>query len=104
MHAIPGVEPSGTLSFTLPVEEPSGGASMAIWHVRYKDAVRLGFTAREYATKHPWQTVRHARGRIVVRDGFVLHAIGRSAVDAPRGYRITLQGHGVRLPEGWMRY
>jgi len=31
MHAMPGQEPQGTLSFTLPIEQPSGGACMAVW-------------------------------------------------------------------------
>jgi hypothetical protein len=104
MHALPGQVPTGTLSFTLPVDEPSGGASMAIWHARYQEAVHLGFSASEYASAHPWQTLSYTPGRIVVHDGFVLHAIGRAAVAAPEGFRITLQGHGVRLPQGWMLY
>ena len=104
MHAVPGCTPSGTLSFTLPVREPSGGASMEIWHTRYQEAVRLGFVATKYAATHPSQTVRYSLGRIVVHDGYVLHAIGRAGVAAPKGLRITLQGHGVRLPQGWMLY
>jgi len=104
MHAIPGHEPQGTLSFTLPIEQPSGGACMAVWPARYKDAVRLGFAARDYASRHPWQRVMYERGRIVIHDGYVLHAIGPASDPAPRGYRITLQGHGLRMPTGWMLY
>jgi hypothetical protein len=104
MHAIPGHVPRGTLSFTLPIEQPSGGASMAIWPARYKDALRLGFTARDYAARHPWQRVTYECGRIVVHDGYVLHAIGPASDPAPLGYRITLQGHGVRTSIGWMLY
>jgi hypothetical protein len=33
-----------------------------------------------------------------------LHAIGKSTVKAPTGLRITLQGHGVRLDDGWLLY
>jgi hypothetical protein len=104
MHAIPGHRPQGTLSFTLSIEQPSGGASMAIWPARYKDAVRLGFGARDYAAAHPWQRVTYERGRIVIHDGYVLHAIGPAGVPTPKGYRITLQGHGVRTSTGWMLY
>ncbi len=104
MHAIPGVQPLGTLSFTLPIEEPSGGASMAIWHVRYNEARQLGFSATDYASKHSPQIVSYARGRVVIHDGFVLHAIGKSTVRAASGLRITLQGHGVRLDDGWLLY
>jgi hypothetical protein len=104
MHAIPGHTPSGTLSFTLLIEEPSGGASLAVWDARYQDFVRLGISAVECASKHPPHTITYAQGGIVVHDGYVLHAIGCSSVAAPKGYRITLQGHGVRLPQGWLLY
>jgi hypothetical protein len=104
MQAIPGHAPGGTLSFTLAIEEPSGGACLAVWPARYNDALRLGFAARDYAKRHPWQRVTYEPGRIVVHDGYVLHAIGPAADPKPRGYRITLQGHGVRMPRGWMLY
>lgn len=102
--AIPGLEPMATLSFTLPIEEPSGGASLEIWHLRYKEAVELGLSASEYALNHAPQVVRYVRGRMVVVDGLSLHAIGGSREPAPRGFRITLQGHGVLLPQGWLLY
>jgi hypothetical protein len=60
--------------------------------------------ARDYAARHPWQRVTYERGRIVVHDGYVLHAIGPASDPAPLGYRITLQGHGVRTSIGWMLY
>lgn len=104
LQAIPGHVPRGTLSFTLPIELPSGGACLAIWPARYKDALRLGFAARDYAANHPWQRVAYERGRIVIHDGYILHAIGPASAPTPRGYRITLQGHGVRMPTGWMLY
>ena len=104
MHALPGRVPADAVSFTLPVEVPSGGASMAIWHVRYKDALRLGLSSQEYASSYPPQTVEYVPGRAVVHDGLILHAIGRASAAAPKGLRITLQGHGVRLPEGWLLY
>jgi hypothetical protein len=104
MHAIPGIEPKGTLSFTLPVNLPTGGSSMEIWPARYQDAIRRKFTALEYAAEHPSQTVEYVPGRIVVHDGMVLHAIGGSSTTRPSGYRITLQGHGVKMPEGWLLY
>jgi hypothetical protein len=103
-HVFPGHVPSGTLSFTLPIEEPTGGASMALWHARYQDAVHMGFSAGQYASRHPWQTLAYTRGRVVVHDGLVLHAIGAAGVAAPAGLRVTMQGHGLRLSEGWLLY
>jgi hypothetical protein len=104
MHAMPGRIPPETLSFTLLIEAPSGGASMATWNPRYNDIGGLGCTPIEYALKHPPLTITYSRGLIVVHDGLTLHAIGCSSVAAPEGYRITLQGHGVRLPQGWLLY
>lgn len=103
-HAVVEVAPSQTVSFTLPIQVPSGGASMAIWQFRYKEAVKLGCSSRDYASTHSPQTVNYVPGRIVVHDGFILHAIGRSADVAPTGLRITMQGHGIRVPWGWMLY
>jgi hypothetical protein len=104
MHAIPGRTPSETLSFTLLIEEPSGGASLAVWGARCEDVVKLGVTSIEYASIRPPETVTYARGGIVIHDGLILHAIGSPSVSSPKGYRITLQGHGVRLPQGWLLY
>jgi hypothetical protein len=104
MEATPGHEPQATLSFTLPIEQPNSGACLAVWPFRYMDAVRLGYAACDYAAQNPWQRVAYEPGRIVVHDGYVLHAIGPRAGAAPNEYRITLQGHGVRMPAGWMLY
>lgn len=103
MHAMPVSRPEETLSFTLPIEEPSGGSSMEVWPVRC-DAVRPDFNALKYAAIYPSQTIRYSRGEMVVHDGLRLHAIGLASIAAPRGYRITLQGHGVRGSEGWKLY
>jgi hypothetical protein len=104
MDAIPGKVPKQTLSFTLPVELPLGGASLQIWRVRYQQALRREFSAPDYASRHPSRTVRYRRGRILVHDGLTLHGIGHGSVARPKGFRITLQGHGVRSSKGWMLY
>jgi len=103
-EATPEHVPQATLSFTLPIEQPSSGACLAVWPFRYADAVRLGSAACAYAAQHPWQRVAYEPGRIVVHDGHVLHAIGPKANADPNEYRITLQGHGIRVPAGWMLY
>lgn len=104
MNAISGTVPKQTLSFTLPVELPLGGASLEIWRLRYQQALRPGFSTPDYALRHPSRTVRYRRGRIVVHDGLTLHGIGRGSVARSKGFRITLQGHGVRFSKGWMLY
>jgi len=77
---------------------------MALWHARYRDAAGMRFSAGQYASTYPWQTLDYTRGRVVVHDGLVLHAIGATRTVAPTGVRVTLQGHGARLPEGWVLY
>jgi hypothetical protein len=104
MHAMPpGCRPAETLSFTLPIEEPSGGCSLEIWPV-HCNSVPLDFDARKYAASSRSKTLRYSRGLMVVHDGLLLHAIGVGSVAAPVGYRITFQGHGVRVSEGWKLY
>jgi hypothetical protein len=103
MHAMPGCRPDETLSFTLPVEEPSGGCSLAIWPVHH-DAVKPDFDALTHAANTPAQTLRYTRGHMVVHDGLLLHAIGAASVAAPKGYRITFQGHGVKVSGNWKLY
>jgi hypothetical protein len=103
MHAMPSHLPAATLSFTLPIEEPTGGCSLEIWPA-HCHSVPPNFDVRKYAETSPSQTLRYSRGVMVVHDGLQLHAIGVGSVATPVGYRITFQGHGVRGPEGWKLY
>ena len=102
MHAMPG-RPSGReLSpFTLPIEEPSGGCSLAIVALYTSKLSRRGFDALKYAGRKPPQTLYYARGNMVVHDGLLLHAIGRASIARPVGYRITVQGHGAKFAGSW---
>lgn len=103
MHAMPGSQPEETLSFTLLIEEPSGGSSMEIWQAHMR-AVPPSFDALKYASDCPSRTLRYCRGHMVVHDGLLLHAIGRASIAAPEGYRITFQGHGVKVFGCWKLY
>lgn len=104
MHVFPEHLHAGTLSFTLPIEEPTGGASMALWSARYRDAVDFHFSASQFAPNHAWHALPYTRGRVVVHDGLVLHAIGTGTTMTPKGLRVTMQGHGFRLADGWVLY
>lgn len=63
-----------TLSFTLPLELPSGGAGFAVWELDEADATRRNLSAAVF---------------------------GRATAS---GRRITLQGHGVRRAGRWTIY
>jgi len=104
MHAMPGgSRPEETLSFTLPIEEPTGGSSLEIWPARC-DAIPPDFDAQRYAASVRSQTLRYSRGLMVVHDGLLLHAIGVASIATPKGFRITFQGHGVKVAGRWKLY
>jgi len=103
MDAMPGCQPEETLSFTLPIEQPSGGSSLEIWPVHSSNVVP-GLDARQYASKCPSQTLRYSRGYMVVHDGLLLHAIGGASIATPEGHRITFQGHGIKTSGSWKLY
>ncbi len=103
MHAMPDRQPEQTLSFTLLVDEPSGGSSMEIWPVHTR-TLSMSFDAQKYAATSASRTLRYSRGYMVVHDGLLLHAIGRAGIAAPRGHRITFQGHGTKSSDGWKLY
>jgi hypothetical protein len=103
-QAVPGLKPEATLSFTLPLEQPSGGAGMAVWPFRYEEAVRLSLSGSTFAAEHPCEHVSYQPGRMVLHDGLLLHAIGATYAASPTGRRITLQGHGIRSAGRWTIY
>jgi hypothetical protein len=102
--AFPESTPEATLSFTLPVGLPSGGAGLAVWSTRYDEILRTGMSGPDFAGQSCCERVNYEAGRMVLHDGFQLHAIGTSSVSAPNGQRITLQGHGVRRQGWWTIY
>ena len=103
MHAIARHRPEETLSFTLPIEEPSGGCSLEIWPV-HCDMVSPETDILEWAATHSSQTLWYSRGQMVVHDGLLLHAIGLSSLATPVGSRLTFQGHGIKAGRQWKLY
>jgi hypothetical protein len=104
LAAMPAYNDEATLSFTLPIEEPSGGASLAVWSLNYRDAVSRNISARDFAACTDYERIEYRRGYMVIHDGLLLHAIGTSSIQAPSGFRITLQGHGFRRNGKWLLY
>ena len=104
MDALPGCHLQGTLSFTVALEQPSGGAAMQIWPLCRQELTTLTVPVREYAQSHGSRRLAYADGGVTIHDGHILHAIGNSEREDPRGRRITLQGHGVRLGGTWVLY
>jgi hypothetical protein len=102
--AYPGARPEGTLSFTLPIATPIGGAGMALWPLRRGPRDQSPGDPRSRALERAPHIVPYVPGRIVVHDGLMLHAIGAAPAARATGCRITLQGHGVRLGGRWRLY
>ena len=63
-----------------------------------------GIDVLKYAAAHASKTIRYSQGHMILHDGLLLHAIGVSSVAKPEGYRITFQGHGVRVGPNWKLY
>ena len=93
-----------TMSFTVPIELPSGGGAMQLWNARYRELVRADVAAREYARVHGSRRLSYSVGQTVLHDGLILHAIGESLTSRPHGQRITLQGHLMREGDAWVMY
>jgi hypothetical protein len=104
LRAVPNRTFEATMSFTLPLQQPSGGASLAVWSLRYEDVVQRNLSGQDFAVQHPCEQVSYQTGRMILHDGFVLHAIGAPGCSAPKGRRITLQGHGIRREGRWTIY
>ena len=99
--AYPGFNPEGTLSFTLTVATPTGGAGLAMWPLRWNE---LNRDAHSRVLEQPPQVAPYALGRLVLHDGLMLHAIGAAGTARATGHRITLQGHGIRWGGRWWLY
>jgi hypothetical protein len=104
MHAFPSRELTRKISFTLAVQQPTGGAGLEVWPLRYCQAFQLTSPVSEYARTHSSRRLAYTDGSILVHDGDILHAIGNSQIPNPCGQRITLQGHGALLDGSWVLY
>lgn len=104
LRVLPHTTPDQFLSFTLLIDEPTGGASLQMWNARFESARTANVSAAEFASNHKFESMLYSWGELIAHDGLTLHAIGRSLVATPRGYRITLQGHGLLLNSRWLIY
>ena len=97
LNAFPQSDIRGTMSFTVLIDKPTGGAAMEVWPLRFSQTTVPAGPVREYAESHPSRRLAYDGGGMIIHDGHVLHAIGTSEDSNPRGRRITLQGHGALI-------
>jgi hypothetical protein len=107
-QAVPDWTPESTVSFTLPLEQPVGGAGLAVWPLDCAEVVRRNMSAADlvdYAAHNDYERISYETGRMILHDGLLLHSLlhAFAAPGAPmsKGRRITLQGHGVRRNGRW---
>jgi hypothetical protein len=97
------------LSVTVPVKVPAAGTSLEYWEIDFAGYERLFEDGEvedlaDVERRLPMREVRYEPGRACVMRGLPLHRIGTSPAVQPSDYRITLQGHAVRLGERWVAY
>lgn len=90
-----------TLSLTLPIRLPAGGAGLRIWPLRAEDGRGLTQEGlRELFGRTFPRDVIYRPGEVLVHCGDWYHQ-ARGLPVLAGDYRMTLQGHGVRLDDGW---
>jgi hypothetical protein len=97
------------VSVTVPIRVPASGTSLEYWPVDYAEFERLYSdetidSVADAERLFPMHEVSYVRGKPCVIRGLPLHRIGTTPRVEPSDYRITLQGHAVRLGDRWVAY
>lgn len=86
-----------TLSFTVPIEVPKSGAGLWMWEDQESaHPVQLAGKKKTFIPYEP--------GRMVLHHGKNFHLIAPMAEIESNAFRITLQGHAVRIKDHWWVY
>jgi hypothetical protein len=101
--ALPRVEMTRPISFTLLVSMPAAGAGMIQWDLRFADGKDLDDAALHEALGRSRRILhRYRLGHLAVHDGMNYHQVAPMPNWQPGENRISLQGHGVPV-DGVMR-
>jgi hypothetical protein len=97
------------VSVTVPIQIPAAGTSLEYWPIDYAELARLvgeGTFAdvADAERRLPRHEVAYEPGRACLLRGLPLHRIGTTPSVEASDYRITLQGHAVRLGDRWVAY
>lgn len=97
------------ISVTVPIKIPAAGTSLEYWPVDYAGLERLVYDGTlagvADAERHfPMHEVSYEPGKACLLRGLPLHRIGTTPSVQASDFRITLQGHAVRLSERWVVY
>ena len=88
--------PDETISFTVPIELPISGGGLWMWDDDVSHPIQLLGKKKTFLPYEP--------GRMVLHTGKQFHLIAPVAKTAPNTFRISLQGHAVRIKDHWWVY
>ncbi len=84
-----------TMSFTLPIATPTGGAGLNIWHATQSDIEEQDLASSELLDASKAEFKRYEIGIATIHDGRHYHQMMVAENWLPADERITLQGHGL---------
>lgn len=105
-HAFSGTI-DGTLSLTLPLCIPTGGAGMYFWRNVPDDMLSGPKAPHEMSpAQYAWfdthkEFVGYEIGEMVLHDGLTVHQLANPAPTDQHDLRVSLQGHGVLCDGAW---
>lgn len=104
--ALAPVDEANTLSITLPLMLPTGGAGLRLWDIDGRALEHTDAATRSNLSKTTKAPVveRYSLGEALVHDGFQLHQIAPMSGAHPGEWRITLQAHAALLHGRWRLY
>lgn len=99
------IDRSQSISFTISLEEPSGGSFLQWKNFRYRFREILKTEeGKRHFDQMPLFELAYKKGSLVLHDGFSYHKIGPWKKISPHDRRITHQGHLVKSEKGWMLF
>lgn len=98
-----GIDSSRILSFTLPLELPTGGGGLLLWP-KVADPTHAGGATQETPTPDDMtrEDIEYEVGDLVVHDGWHLHEMAPFRDPDGDRARITMQGHAIKATDGWI--
>ncbi|MGK0186197.1 MAG: hypothetical protein ACI9R3_001980 [Verrucomicrobiales bacterium] len=92
------------ISFTISIRLPACGGGLNYWDVDHQQAKDDPNAAKQKFDKdkplfHPYE-----QGSMVIHSGKMIHQASIMKDVQPTDERITMQGHGIRMKDGWLLY
>jgi len=98
-------DPTQTLSFTLPLQLPTSSSSLRIWNLKRHQAAAMERDQLRSALKIiNSKKYNYEIGKILIHSGNDLHQVCPWKYFENDSYRVTLQGHGLKIDDRWILY